>query len=115
MLYPTLNQPFVVFVLIISGALSALTIEILSILSFLSGKDKFTKNLFDFFKSIIFFAIVFFTNLIYNFGQFRIYVILVYFASFVLFQFLLKLLWTKCIKKCYNNFIERWKTKRKKS
>ena len=115
MLYPTMNQPFVAFILIIFGAFSAVIIELLSILSFLSGRDNFTKNLFDFFKSIIFFVILFFVNLIYNFGQFRIYVFFVYLSSFILFQFLLKLLWTKCIKKCYNNFIERWKTKRKKS
>ena len=77
MLYPTINQPFVAFILIISGAFSAVVIELLSILSFLSGRDKFTKNLFDFFKSIIFFVILFFANLIYNFGQFRIYVFFV--------------------------------------
>ena len=113
MLYPTANQSLMIFLVFISGVISGVLFDLAKMLTFLSGKDKASKNIFEFFATILSFAILFTINLKFNYGQFRLYVIAIFLASLFVEQFLFKVLWTKVIKKCYNNFVERWKKKGK--
>ncbi len=76
--------------------------------------NKFTKGLFDFITVTFFLGILFYSNLVVNYGQFRIYVVASFLLAIFLKRILSKFLWTKCIKRCYNNFKERFNERRKK-
>ena len=114
MLYPTLNQPLIFLVIFAVGLASGLLFDIAHVLSFFSGNDKFTKGLFDFIAVTFSFGILFYSNLAVNYGQFRIYVVASFLLAIFLERILSKFLWTRCIKRCYNNFKERANERRKK-
>ena len=97
MLYSTLNQPLVFFLLFLSGGLCA--IPFLFIKSF---KRNFFIQIYSFFAIIISFAIYEIVNLFVNYGQFRFYTILSFLTGITTFYFILKFLWTKFRQKCYN-------------
>ena len=97
MLYPTLNQPLVFFIIFLVGLASGFFFDIANILSFLS-KDKFAKIFFDFLAVIFSFFALFYSNLAVNYGQFRVYILFVFLFALILQRFLSKILWTKCIK-----------------
>ncbi len=102
MLYPTLNQPLMFLILICVGLLSGLIFDFFNILIALLGKDKSVKIFFNFLSVIFSFVILFISNLYFNFGQFRMYVLFVFIVAFYVQRVFSKILWTKVIKKCYN-------------
>lgn len=114
MLYPTLNQPLVFLVILAVGLASGLLFDLANILTILSGKDKFSKGLFDFIAVIFSFGVLFYSNLAVNYGQFRVYVLLTFLFAILIERLLSKILWTKCIKKWYNNIKEKRDERRKK-
>ncbi len=121
MLYPTVNQPIVIIAMFFTGLACGLIFEIFRFLTFLSGNDKISKNFFDFLAVIFLFALFFIVNLAVNYGQFRVYVILIFLIGFAVEEIILKILWTKIIEKCYTRIVTKvrtskakWKTKRKK-
>ena len=121
MLYPTVNQPIVIIAMFFTGLACGLIFEIFRFLTFLSGNDKISKNFFDFLAVIFSFALFFIVNLAVNYGQFRVYVILIFLIGFAVEEIILKILWTKLIEKCYTRIVTKvrtskakWKTKRKK-
>ena len=110
MLYPTLNQPLIVLIIFTVGMASGLIFDIARILTTISG-EKWSKHIFDFLATIICFFALFFINLSINLGQFRIYILAVYLASFTLERFFSKILWTKLLLKWYTNVMNRRKKK----
>ena len=121
MLYPTVNQPIVIIAMFFTGLACGLIFEIFRFLTFLSGNDKISKNFFDFLAVIFLFVLFFIVNLAVNYGQFRVYVILIFLIGFAVEEIILKILWTKLIEKCYTRIVTKvrtskakWKTKRKK-
>ena len=121
MLYPTVNQPIVILAMFFTGLACGLIFEIFRFLTFLSGNDKISKNFFDFLAVIFSFVLFFIVNLAVNYGQFRVYVILIFLIGFAVEEIILKILWTKLIEKCYTRIVTKvrtskakWKTKRKK-
>ena len=114
MLYPTLNQPVIFIVIFAVGLSSGLLFDIARILTYLSGNDKYSKGLFDFLAVIFSFGILFYSNLAVNYGQFRVYVVITFLLALFFERLLSKILWTKCIKRCYNNFKEKRDERRKK-
>ncbi len=102
MLYPTLNQPLMLLVLFFSGVLGGVIFNIFGILKVLSSKDKGAVFLFDFIPCVLSALLLYFVNMNYNYGQFRVYVILVYLGSLILTRVISKFLWTKLVKRCYN-------------
>ena len=78
MLYPTLNQPIVLLALFACGIVCGLVFDVCKILTTLAGNDKFSKHFFDFLATIFSFLLLFFVNLWCNYGQFRLYVFLVF-------------------------------------
>ena len=113
MLYPTLIQPLVILMVFLAGLFSGLVFNLSKILAFLSGNDKYSKNIFDFLAMIFSFTVLFFVNLKFNYGQFRLYVLGVFLLSLIFEQFLSRVLWTKAISKCYNKLVWKLKNKRK--
>ena len=121
MLYPTVNQPIVILAMFFTGLACGIIFEIFRFLTFLSGNDKISKNFFDFLAVIFSFVLFFIVNLAVNYGQFRVYVILIFLIGFAVEEIILKILWTKLIEKCYTRIVTKvrtskakWKTKRKK-
>ena len=96
------------------GLASGLLFDLARILSFFSGNDKYSKGLFDFLAVVFSFGLLFYCNLAVNYGQFRLYVVVTFLFAILLERVLSKFLWTKCIKRCYNNFKEKTNAKKKK-
>lgn len=111
LLYPTLNQPLVLLIILGVGFLSGFLFDIANIMTTLSGNDKLSRHIFDFIATIFAFLLLFFANLYINFGQFRIYVFLIFILSLSLERFISKILWTKVINKLYTSIMKRRKTK----
>lgn len=107
MLYPTLNQPLLLLVLFASGIVGGLIFDVFRILTTLSGNDKISKHFFDFLATLLTFFLLFFVNMWLNYGQFRIYVPLVFLLSFTLERLLSKFLWTKLLSKWYSSITRR--------
>lgn len=84
MLYPTLNQPLVMLVMFFVGFASGFLFDFAFLLK-KSLKDlKATNIFFDFLACIFSFVIFFVTNLYINYGQFRIYVVVIFFIACLL-------------------------------
>ena len=84
MLYPTLNQPIVMLVMFFVGFASGLLFDFAFLLK-KSLKDlKATNIFFDFLACIFSFVIFFVTNLYINYGQFRIYVVVIFIIACLL-------------------------------
>lgn len=116
MLYPTLNQPLVVLVIFIVAVASGVILDLARILSNFVGGQKFSRHFFDFLAVIFSFFLLEMANLKVNYGQFRIYVIVVFLVGLFLERILSKFLWTKLLSKCYTkieNFIKTLKLKGK--
>ena len=112
MLYPTLNQPLVLLIIFLVGLAGGLVFDVAKILTTLSGNDKWSGHVFDFVATIVCFVMLFFANLSVNYGQFRIYVLIVFLVSFALERLFSKILWTKLLTKWYTSITKR-KTKRR--
>ena len=117
MLYPTLNQPLVLLMVVGAGLFCGLLFDVARILSLLSGNDKASVHIFDFLATVLSFCILFFVNLKFNYGQFRAYVLFVFVLGFAFQRFLSQKLWTKLLAKWYSSIVGNKhdrKTKRKK-
>lgn len=97
MLYPTLNQPLMLFIVFCCGVFCAVIFDVLKIFS----KQKIMKHVADFFAVVFSFALLFAVNLKLNYGQFRIYIVAIFLLSFLIEKIISKFLWTKVVKKCY--------------
>ena len=104
MLYPTVNQPIIIVVIFLTGLLCGGIFDIFKLLTAICGNDKITKSFFDFLTILFSFFIFFFVNLKINYGQFRIYVIVLFIAGLTLERLIIKLIWCKLIKKWYSAF-----------
>ena len=103
-LYETLNQPTILLYLILFGFLSGLLFDLAHIISFLCNKNKIITNILLFFATVVSFFILYVINSKINYGQFRLYIYIVFF----LFVFLERISLGKSIAKtqswCYNTF-----------
>ena len=102
MLYPTTNQPLMLLALAICGLVSGLIFDIFILLCNLLKSEKYISHFFDFVGVIFSFSLLFIVNLFLNFGEFRAYILPMFFVGFILQKLISKFLWTKVIKKCYN-------------
>ena len=109
MLYPTLNQPLIILFVFLAGLFSGTFFDLARILTLLFGKSKIFKHINEFFATILSCLSLFFVNLRWNYGQFRVYVLLVFLTSFALERIFVSFLWTKLLKKWYNSIVQRRK------
>ena len=111
MLYPTLNQPFMFLLLICAGLASGIIFDLLNLVCNLVREDRFSKIFFDFLSVLLAFSLVFIVNLLFNYGQFRVYVIIVFILSLFTERAISKFLWTKLVEKCYSKISKRRKAR----
>lgn len=97
MLYSTLNQAVVFIALFIAGNISFLPHLMLKII-----KNNIVKQLFYIFFVVFCFFAFEIVNLVINYGQFRLYSVLSFLLGMIVSNYLIKFLWTKLNKKCYN-------------
>lgn len=109
LLYPTLNQPLVLLAIFIGGLIAGFGFDVFRLLTLLSGGDKLSRHFFDFLATIFAFFLLFYINLNLNYGQFRIYVPVVFLISFALQRLFARFLWTKLLSKWYSKITERTK------
>lgn len=102
MLYETLSQPYVFFILFLTGVLAGLFFDIANFTILLCNKNKVIQQIIYFFTVMISFTVFFVVNLNINYGQFRIYIFLALGIGFILERFTFGKLWTKLFNKCYN-------------
>lgn len=95
MLYPSLNQPFVIACTFCIGVLSGLIFDGMGLLAKICKKIKFANIFFDFLAVIFSFFLLIIVNLKINYGQFRFYVLIVFFTAFFLERALSNLLTKK--------------------
>ena len=102
MLYETLNQPYLFFLFIIVGFFSGIVFDIGNYIKFLFGNKKVPSFFIDFLQTSIVLIILFFTNLKHNYGQFRLFVCVVFLFSFLLQRNTLGKVVAKFYLSCYN-------------
>ncbi|MBO5394865.1 MAG: spore cortex biosynthesis protein YabQ [Clostridia bacterium] len=118
MLYPTLNQPLIIVMMLLAGFACGIVFDVCRILTLLSGNDKVSKHIFDFIATLISCAVLYLNNLHFNYGRFRLYVIALFLISFALERKLVQKLWTKLLQKWYSSIVQRreeWKNKKNKN
>ena len=88
-------------VLLAIGVASGILFDVFFSFVKLFANDKITKHFFNFLASFFSFFALFFANLHFNYGQFRLYLIFVFACGFAIEKTISKFLWTKLIKRCY--------------
>lgn len=120
-LYETLNQPHILFVIIVCGFFCGIFFDLANIISFLCNDNKITKNILLFLATTLCFFVLFFVNQKINYGQFRLYIFVFFFAFLIFERLTLGKLVAKTKMWCYNLFRkfitkvkEKWKHKKQK-
>ena len=103
-LFETANQPLVLFCCILSGFLSGLIFDLGGLLCFLCKKNKIVQIICDLFSTLLCFFVAFCICYKLNFGQFRLYIPLIFFTFVYLERITLGKLVAKAYLKCYNVF-----------
>ena len=111
MLYPTLSQPLIFFILFLTGVLSGVFFDIAKILKCLSKKKNFLFQFFLFVATVLSFFLFYEVNLNINYGQLRFYTFIAFLIGLTVEQFFSNKLIANYIKNLYNRLCE----KRKKS
>lgn len=115
-LFETLNQPKIFIALFIAGFLCGFIFDVLHFIHFLCKKNKIVGYALDSIGVVFSFAMLFLTNLNFNYGAFRMYIFLMFFFALLLQRLTLGKLIAKLETVCYNLFIKFTKlfTKEKK-
>ncbi len=106
MLYQTLSQPVILLWLILGGIFCGILWDVKTIFCILFN-NKIAKHFFEFFACFCAILLLFTLNLKLNFGELRIYFLLIFVISFILERFISKNFLAKPIAKCYNKMKEK--------
>lgn len=102
MLYETLNQPIICLFLILIGFVSGFVYDVSNYIVFLCKNNKIVKIIFDFLSTIIV-SIIFYVSIVqFDYGDFRLYHFVLFFAFLLLERISLGKLIAKLIQICYN-------------
>lgn len=112
MLGETLNQPMIFLNLLIFGFLSGMVFDALNFFWLLCGKNKVVKHFLDALGTMVVGTVFFLVVYMTNYGEIRLFEIVVFALMFFLERKTLSKLFDKVIGSCYNLFIKL--TKRKK-
>lgn len=102
----TLSQPLVFLIVLLIGFGSGLIYDLRSYIIFLCAKNKVLTIILDIISTLLVFAVFFYCNLKFNYGQFRFFVILSFFIGFLTERFSLGFCIAKIFSWCYNKFKE---------
>ena len=108
MLYETLSQPQIVLFVVLFGFLSGIIFDLQKLF-----KKSIKNRFFDFFSSFfcVFLTILiyFFVNLKLNYGEFRFYILLMFFLSLAFERLFIGNLLENLLRKWYNKLTEKMK------
>ena len=90
--------------LFFGGFLSGLLFDICYLVTFLCNNNKIVKNIFECVTTLCSFVVLFLINLYTNYGQFRVYIFIVFFLSLLLQRVTLGKIIAKTKNACYNAF-----------
>ena len=107
MLYQSLSQPLIIVMTAVAGLLGGATFDLARIFTLFFGARKITKHCFDFIATVVCAGLLFLTNLHFNYGQFRLFVLLIFLICFAFERFFSSFLWTKLLKKWYSSIVQR--------
>lgn len=114
MLYETLTQPYLLLIFLLAGILGGLVFDIGNFIKFLCSNKKAPSIFIDFIQTIICCLILFFVNLKYNYGLFRLFPIIIFLIFFTLERFTLGKIIAKFYNLCYNLLTKLFKKVTKK-
>ena len=105
-LFETANQFAVLFFCAVFGFCSGLFFDLGGILCFLSKNNKILRFFCDFFAVLLCFFVIFLICYKLNYGQFRLYIPLIFSAFCILERITLGKLVAKGYERCYTLFIK---------
>lgn len=106
MLFETLSQPKLLLIFVLTGFLCGFIFDLFNFLKFSSKNHKILSFIFDFISSISCFVIYFLINLKYNFGQFRVYTLLIFLIGFTIHRLSIGKILAKTFLWCYNAIVK---------
>ena len=106
MLYETLSQPLIILSILGIGILAGLLFDAGTFVTYFFNKNKVVRQITYFVQTILSAFLLFYINLLVNYGRFRIYILLVFTLSFILERITIGKLWTKLLDKCYNTIVK---------
>lgn len=109
MLYQTTTQPLLCFYLLLLGFASGLVFDVSNYIVFLCKNNRVTKIVFDFLATITVCAVLFGFVFLFDYGQMRVYHLLIFFTFLILQRITLGKLIAKFIQVCYNNLTKFFK------
>lgn len=110
MLFQTLNHLSLFFIFLLTGFVSGFIFDIGNFIKFLFANKKIPSIILDFIQTSLSIILLFFVNLKYNFGLFRVFPIIIFCFSFFIERISLGKILAKGRILCYN-FIEKLNNK----
>lgn len=107
MLHETLSQPAIFFYLVLGGFASGFLFDFKNIFLSFFKKKKILNQLLMFFCVFFTLFCLYFLNLKFNYGQFRIFSIVGFLLSFAIQRFLILNFVANPLIKCYNKIKEK--------
>lgn len=104
LLYETLSQPLIFAVISLIGFSSGLIFDLRNYICFLFAKNKIVSITLDVVATILVCLIFLIGNLYFNFGEFRVYVILAFIIGLLIERVTLGIIVGKICSWCYNKF-----------
>ena len=108
MLYETLSQPQIVLFVVLFGFLSGIIFDLQKLFK-KSIKNRFFDYFSSFFCVFLTILIYFFVNLKINYGEFRFYILLMFFLSLAFERLFIGNLLENLLRKWYNKLTEKMK------
>ena len=102
MLYETLNQPKLLIIFIIVGFGCGLVYDIGNFIKFLFNNKKIANVILDILETSVVLSVVFIVNLNFNYGQIRLFPILIFLIFFVIERYTIGKIIAKIYISCYN-------------
>lgn len=113
-LFETLAQIKILLYLIIFGFLSGILFDICYLISFLCNDNKIVKSILQFVTTTLCFLVLFVINNKLNYGIFRIYIFIIFFAFLFLERVTLGKIFAKTRNWCYTTFVKIVKSAKEK-
>lgn len=105
-LFETANQPLLLLYCILGGFLSGLFFDISGLLCFLCKKNKLIGIICDIISTFLCFCVAFTICYVLNFGQFRMFIPIIFWVFVYLERISIGKLVAKGYSKCYNGFVK---------
>lgn len=104
LMYETLSQPLIFFIIFSIGLSSGLLFDLKSYINFLFAKNNIISIFLDIVAAFLICLILYFSNLIFNYGEFRFYVLIAFFIGLLIERLSLGIFVAKFFSWCYNKF-----------